>query len=313
MKKLSFVVSLFSKDNDYQMAQAADAEQAARTLGVDLRILFANDDSIEQSQQLLSFIQARSSANPGPDGILLEPVGGPALPQVARAAASAGIAWVLLNRDVDYLHELRKAYAVAIFGITCDHKEIGRIQGRQMSALLPGGGSALYITGPSENLASNQRSAGMHETKPPHLRVQVMTGRWTEDSAYRAVCSWLQLSTSQYSDVNLIAAQNDAMAMGAKKAFQELPAGAARDRWLSLPFIGSDGVPGAGRAWVESGLLTATVVMPVNAGQALKLLVKAFRTATMPPERILTVPVSFPSLAALRPAYRGKELTLAAS
>src|ERR1019366_5201063 len=109
MKKLSFVVSLFSKDNDYQMAQAADAEQAARTLGVDLRILFANDDSIEQSQQLLSFIQARSSANPGPDGILLEPVGGPALPQVARAAASAGIAWVLLNRDVDYLHELRKA------------------------------------------------------------------------------------------------------------------------------------------------------------------------------------------------------------
>jgi len=115
MEKLSFVVSLFTKDNDYQMAQAADAEQTARTLGVDLQIVFADNDSIEQSQQLLSFIQARSSANPNPDGIILEPVGGPALPQVARAAASAGIGWVLLNRDADYLHELRKAYAVPIF------------------------------------------------------------------------------------------------------------------------------------------------------------------------------------------------------
>jgi ABC-type sugar transport system substrate-binding protein len=74
MEKLSFVVSLFTKDNDYQMAQAADAEQTARTLGVDLQIVFADNDSIEQSQQLLSFIQARSSANPGPDGILLEPL-----------------------------------------------------------------------------------------------------------------------------------------------------------------------------------------------------------------------------------------------
>jgi len=307
MEKLSFVVSLFTKDNDYQMAQAADAEQAARTLGVDLQIVFADNDSIEQSQQLLSFIQARSPANPNPDGIILEPVGGPALPHVARAAASAGIGWALLNRDADYLHELRKAYAVPIFGITCDQEEIGRIQGRQLSALLPRGGSVLYIEGPSENLASNQRTAGMQETKPPNVRVKVIKGRWTEDSGYRVVSSWLKLPTLQHGDVSLIAAQNDAMAMGARKAFQELTAGAARDRWLGLPFIGSDGVPGKGQAWIEKGLLTATIVMPPNAGQALTLLVKAFRNATKPPERILIAPASLPALDALRATFRGKE------
>jgi len=140
-----------------------------------------------------------------------------------------------------------------------------------------------------------------------------MKGRWTEDSAYQIVSSWLKLSTSQNSDLNLIAGQNDAMAMGAKKAFQELTAGPARDRWLSLPFIGSDGVPGTGQAWVKSGRLTATVIVPPNAGQALTLLVRAFRNATEPPERILIVPVSFPSLDALRATYRGKERPLSAS
>jgi ribose transport system substrate-binding protein len=209
-----------------------------------------------------------------------------------------------LNRDVDYLHELRKSYAAPIFGVTCDHEEIGRIQGRQLSAILPQGGSVLYITGPSENPASKQRTSGMHETKPPNVHVRVMKARWTEDSAYRVVGSWLNLSTSQHSDLNLIAAQNDAMAMGARKAFKELTVGADRDRWLSLPFVGSDGVPGAGQAWVKNGWLTATVVMPPNAGQALKLLVEAFRNAIMPPERSLTVPISFPSLDALHAALR---------
>lgn len=312
MEKLSFVVSLFTRDNDYQMAQAADAEKAARALGVDLQIVFANNDSIEQSQQLLRLIQSRSSAHPSPDGILLEPVGGPALPQVAHAAAAGGIAWVTLNRAPEYVHELRKACKVPVFAVSCDHEEIGRIQGRQLAALLPRGGSILYITGPSENLAANQRTAGMHEARPPDVQVKVMKGQWTEESAFRVVSSWLHLSTSQASGVNLIAAQNDVMAMGARKAFQELTTGSARERWLSLPFIGCDGVPGTGQAWVEAGLLAATVVMPPNAGQALELLVKAFRNAATPPEHVLTTPVSFPPLEALRAARERKAAALSA-
>src|SRR5260221_11034126 len=83
-KKLKFLVSLTTNDNDYQIEQAADAEEAAKRLGVQIQIVYADNDSITQSQQILNVIQSRSESLP--DGIVFEPVGGTALPQVARAA-----------------------------------------------------------------------------------------------------------------------------------------------------------------------------------------------------------------------------------
>src|ERR1700754_480504 len=229
MKKLKFLVSLTTNDNDYQIEQAAAAEEAARRLGVDVQIIYAENDSITHSQQILSFIQSRSDAHP--DGIIFEPVGGTALPQVARAAVTAGIGWVVLNRDAEYISELRRAHRVPVFAITSDHEQIGRLQGQQLGALLPKGGSVLYIQGPSESLAAKQRAGGMYHSKPTNVDVKVIKGQWTEASAHKAVTSWLRLSTSRESLVDVIAAQDDSMAMGAKKAFQELSDAAARERW----------------------------------------------------------------------------------
>src|SRR6266542_5394858 len=220
MKKLRFVVSLTTNDNDYQIEQAAAAEEAANRLGIELQVLFAENNAILQSQQLLKIIQSNSDSHP--DGIIFEPVGGTAMPQVARAAAAAGIGWVVLNREVDYVADLRRNYRVPIFSISSDHEEIGRIQGRQISALLPNGGSVLLIQGPAENLAAKQRTTGMYETKPVEVHVKVMKGNWTEANACKLVSSWLKLSTSQQAGIDIIAAQNDAMAMGARKAFQEI-------------------------------------------------------------------------------------------
>lgn len=303
MKKLRFLLSLTNNDNDYQTEQASAAEAAAHRLGVELQIIHADNDTITQSQQLLKVIQSRSEAHP--DGILFEPVGGTALPQVARAAAAAGIAWVVLNRDVEYITELRKTHRVPIFVFTSDHEEIGRIQGRQFAALLPKGGSVLYIQGPGESSAAQQRTAGMYETKPVDVQVKLMKAHWTEASAYRAVSSWLRLSTSQQARMDVVAAQDDSMAVGAKKAFQEL-SGTVRDRWLSLPYIGCDGLPKTGQAWVKRGLLTATIFVPPNAGQALEMLVQAVNTGTMPPERSLVVPVPIPALDTLAAAQAEK-------
>lgn len=297
MKKLSLLVSLTTNDNDYQIEQAAAAEEAARRSGTDVQIIYADNDPINQSQQLLKIIQSRTE--PRPDGIIFEPVGGTALPQVARAAASAGIAWVVLNRDVEYVAEIRKSAPVPVFAITSDHEEIGRIQGRQIAALLPRGGSVLYIQGPAESTAAKQRTAGMYDTKPVEVQIKLMKAHWTEASAYKTVSSWLRLSTSRQTPIDVVVAQDDSMAVGAKKAFQDMPNGESRDRLVNLPFTGCDGMPKTGQAWVRSGLLAATIIVPPNAGQAVDLLVQAVRTGEMPPERTLTKAISYPMVEAL--------------
>ncbi|HYL85683.1 MAG TPA: sugar ABC transporter substrate-binding protein [Candidatus Angelobacter sp.] len=298
MENLRFLVSLTTNDNDYQIEQAKSAEEAGRKLGVEIQIIYADNDAITQSTQLLKAIQSSDAHRP--NAILFEPVGGTALPQVARAAAAANIGWAVLNRDANYIQEFRRSSTAPFFVVTSDHLEIGRIQGRQIAALLPHGGNILCIQGPAENSAAKERATGMQETKPSNAHATFLRAQWTEESSQKAVRSWLKLTTSHRAAIDLIAAQDDSMAMGARDAFEELPSETDRERWLALPFLGCDGLPGTGQAWVKSGHLRATVFVPPNTGQAIEMFVDALKRGKQPPERALTVPVSIPSLAELR-------------
>ena len=295
MKRLSFLVSLTNDDNDYQQEQAAAAEKAGRRMGVDVKIIHASNDSLAQSQQLLHYVQDSGVARP--DAIMFEPAGGTAFPQVARAAAAAGIGWVVLNHEVDYIAELRRTYKVPVFAISSDHEAVGKIQGLQFGALLPNGGSILYIEGPANSSAAKERTVGMNLTKPANLQVKTMRANWTEESAHKTVSSWLRLRTSQESHVDLVGAQDDSMAMGARKAFSEIPE-SERPRWMKIPITGCDGMPKTGQAWVRNGTLAATIFIRPNTDLAIEMLVEAFKGAAMP-ERKVTAPESVPSLADL--------------
>ena len=66
MKNLPVVVSLITADNDYQLEQATSAQEAASRRGVEVEIVYADGDSIQQSQQILKFVQAdRESRSDG--------------------------------------------------------------------------------------------------------------------------------------------------------------------------------------------------------------------------------------------------------
>jgi len=299
MKKLRFLVSLTNNDNDYQIEQASATDEAARRLNVSAQVIYAGNDAITQSTQLLQAIQANPQERP--DAILFEPVGSTALPQVARAAVTAGIGWAVLNREASYASELRLLKKAPVFTISADHVEIGRIQGRQFGALLPKGGSVLYIQGPSENSAAKERTQGMLETKPGNIQVTALKGQWTEESSQKAVRSWLKLTTSHKAIVDLIGAQDDSMAIGARKAFQELLNESDRERWLKLPFTGCDGLPKTGQAWVRSGLLAATVYSPPNTGLAIEMLLQSIQQGKELQERALVAPSSIPALNELHP------------
>jgi ribose transport system substrate-binding protein len=297
MKKMRFVVSLTTRDNDYQVEQAAVAEHTANRLGVEVEILYAENDAIQQSQQLLRIIQSSASL---PAGVIFEPVGATGLPQVAKAAGAAGVGWVVLNRTVDYLSDLRRSYRIPIFSISSDHDEIGRIQGKQLAAILPRGGNALVIQGAGESSGAQQRLNGLYETKPANIQVKVMKSDWTEQGAHKAVSSWLMLSTSRRELLDLVVSQNDAMAIGARKAFQEITETDVRERFSHLFYLGVDGVRTTGQEWLQRGLLAGTVVVPTNADMAIEMLATAIPTGKIPPETNLTVPKALPSLEQLR-------------
>ena len=294
MKKLRFLISLHGCKNDFQVAQAQCAEATARKMGIDAEIVLAEDDAVNQSTQLLKAIQSQKEFRP--DAIVLEPVGGTALPQVARAANVAGIGWAVLNRRPEYLAELRRQAKAPMFAVSADHEEIGRIQGRQFAALLPRGGSVLYIEGPSRSSSAQKRTAGMIETKPSNIQVAMLRANWTAESATHAVSSWLRLSTSRSAPIGLVAAQDDAMAMGAREAFQQVANDQERARWLTLPFTGCDGQPATGQVWVREKLLAATIYLTPLTGMAMEFLVAAIRSGTQPPEHSSTTPVSIPAL-----------------
>ncbi|HTX79345.1 MAG TPA: substrate-binding domain-containing protein, partial [Longilinea sp.] len=276
MKPLRFVVSLVTSDNDYQQEQAAAAQETANHLGASVEIIYAQGDAINQSQQLLKIIQ--SSSGDRYDGILCLPVG-TGLAQVARAAVNAGMAWVLLSREDEYIAQLRAAQNIPVFCVTTDHEEVGRIQGKQLAALLPSGGSVLYIQGTASSYATQQRCAGMESTKPANVQLRSLRGQWTEESGHKAIESWLSLSTSRDKQLDLVMSQNDGMAIGARKAFLEGTA-SERDHWSHLRFTGCDGCRRTGQEWVRKELLTATIIQPPTAGLGIELLTRCLQTGS---------------------------------
>jgi ABC-type sugar transport system substrate-binding protein len=298
--KPKFLVSLITQDNDYQQEQAQAAEIAGRRAGVDIQIAYAENDRITQSTQILKQIQ--SPVEQRPAAIIVEPVGATALPHVAQAAVDARIGWAVLSQDVAYLEKLRTVSTAPVFGVGSDQIEVGRIQARQTVALLPQGipGSVLYITGPSHSDAALQREMGMREIIPKQVHLTVLKGQWTEESAKKCVLAWLKLSTSQKTAISVVVAQNDAMALGAKKAFDEISNLQDRDRFVSVPRLGCDGAPKTGQAWVTSGLLTATVLTPPSAGKAVELMADALAKRGVPPLRAVTPVTSIPPVNLIR-------------
>jgi ribose transport system substrate-binding protein len=289
---LSVLVSLITEDNDYQLEQAASAQAAAVKLGASVQIIYSGNDAVQQTQQLLRFIQDPSKR---PDAILAEPVG-TGMPQIAKAAVAAGIAWAIINSDVDYIAELRRHALVPAFAVVSDHEAIGKIQGQQIASILGEQGCVLYIEGPSVRDVAKIRTRGMMATKPTRVDVKTLKGDWTQNSGYHAIKSWLSLSTSRQLNVGMIACQNDDMAIGARRAFEELGDMRDRDAWLRLPITGCDGVPRSGQEWVRQGRLAATVVCPPLMGDAMQLMVSALKAGSQPQVRTLVAPSSLPSL-----------------
>ena len=293
MKKWKCVIAV-PGDAYYLSEQILAAQAAAERLDVELTVVNAQMDPVTQSQQLLSFVQ--SPAGSRPDAILLEPVNTSGLPRVAEAAVAAGIAWVVSNAGVDYLGALREKTKVPVFLVSQDHVEVGRIQGRQIGALLPEGGSILYLRGPAMSNVATARFEGLDAARPKNVEMKVLKVQGaTAENAQQAVSSWLALSTTRPEATKLIVSQNTDFIMGARKAFEANAHGPDRAKWLSLPCMGV-GVAKQLKPLVDQGTLCACVMTSLTADKAMEMLVQALRTGKQPPEQTFVEAHPYPTI-----------------
>jgi ribose transport system substrate-binding protein len=292
VKTWRFVVAI-PGDSLYLREQTAAAKAAASRLAVELQVVNAEMDPVTQGQQLLKFVQSPSESRP--DGILLEPVSAAGLPRVAEAAVAAGIGWVVSNAQVEYIGALRKNAKAPVFLISQDHVEIGRIQGRQIGALLPEGGSVLYLRGPGMSSVASRRFEGVESGKPKNVELKGLKVQGaTAENACAAVCSWLSLATVRPEAMQLIVSQNADFIFGARKAFETNTPEPVRSKWLALPCAGV-GVPSQSKPLVDQGTLCATVLTSLTLDRALEMLVQAIKSGLQPHEQTFVEAHSYPS------------------
>jgi ABC-type sugar transport system substrate-binding protein len=286
------LLALLSERQEFQKLQAQDALRTAAASGFTLQVVYADNSAILQIQQLYKAIHAPPEERPY--AIVVETVVGEGLERVARAAAAAGIGWVLINRTVGYLESLRSAHpGIAIFEVGTHQEEVGRIQARQFRALVPSEkGMVIYVQGPADTTAASGRLKGAREgLAGTGIELRVLDGIWTEDSGEHAVTGWLRLKTSEGMLPDVIGCQNDAMAVGARRAVES---SLRRQELAAVPLTGCDGLPEGGQRLVGMRQLAATVVIPPNTGPAIELLGRARKTGERPAGRLVLTPRSFP-------------------
>lgn len=288
-------VALVDEAQEYQRLQATDARAAAARSGVTLDVAFAENNAVVQIQQV--FERVHRAEGERPRAIVLHSVTGEGLQRVARNAVGYGIGWIVLNRRVGYVEELRRGRPdLPIAMVSPDQVEIGRIQGRQVKALARRGGMILYLQGPADTSSAQDRLQGSREILGSAFEWKVLEGDWTEAGARRAVGSWLRLRTTDDLRPTVIVAQNDAMAMGARQA-----ACALHPDWTSVPVLGVDALPDVGQQLVSSRQLAASVLVPSTAGIAVDLVARWMQDGTTPAAEVVLTPTSHPPEVALGP------------
>jgi ABC-type sugar transport system substrate-binding protein len=254
----------------------------------------ADNDALRQRRQIDDLLRS----SPSVAALLAQPVQESGLEAAAVEAARRGIAWVTLNRFSEYVRGLRVAQARApMFCVDPDQRQIGHIQGKQFLALLPEGGTIFYLSGPRATSSARGRLAGAEIVLAgTSIGLVGAAGDWSIESGFDATRLWLRSAPPRDGRRLVVGAQNDAMAIGARRALHEEAKARGRPELAEVRITGCDGLPEGGQRWVASGLLAATVVIPSTAGVAVDHLAAAWASGHTPPNDVVLEVTSFPDL-----------------
>lgn len=295
MKK-TVALLLDQRTNLYQQLLARGALSSASRLGIELvGPEYADGSSWTQAESIN--VQLRGAP---PDGVVVMIAGSSLTKGPFERLAKAGVAVVLLNRIPEWLAELHAQYPrTLVAGVTPDQVGIGRIQGRQASRIVKPGGLVLLLTGTRTSPAASQRSEGFRDVVGERLRVNELDGGWSEEGAEQALAAWFRLGADRDRVPDLIACQNDAMALGARTALEKQARSSGVQQLEQVPLTGCDGLAEEGCARAVRGELAATIVMPPTTPTAFQILDRYWRSGERT-ELVVLEATPFPALEAMK-------------
>jgi ABC-type sugar transport system substrate-binding protein len=296
---LNISLCLPDEKNDYQQILVRDATGAANEAGLDIQVHFSESQILRQIEQIYNCIQNKSV--PNTKAIIVMPVRDNKLDLVARDAVKSGIGWICISRRMSCLEQLKQEYPeVPISFIGPNQYQIGQIQGKQIRAMLPKGGRVMYVHGTAMTYSTRERLKGMEdEIKGVGIEVDLLDGDWKEEVAEATVSRWIRMRRISQLKIDMIACQNDVMAIGAKRAIDTLQRELDLPELTAIPVVGVDGTPNVGVKLVDEGKLTATIVVPSSGAIAVNFIARYLKTNEPVPAQALLEPLSYPSEKAL--------------
>ncbi|MCB0911414.1 MAG: sugar ABC transporter substrate-binding protein [Propionibacteriaceae bacterium] len=192
---------------DQFLQKVADAiTEEAKAKGVEVNIQAADEKTDVQLSQVETFVSQ------GVDGIIVIPVDTDAAGPITAAAQGAGIPLVYVNRKPSDLPS-------GVPYVGSDSLYAGTVEMEQLAKLAGGKGNVAILQGDPANEAAILRTKGCEDVvaKNPGMKiVKTQAGNWYRDKGLSITEDWLQSGT----EINMICANNDEMALGAIQALK---------------------------------------------------------------------------------------------
>lgn len=242
-KDLKLGVSISTTNNPYFVAMKDGLDKFAGEKKVSLKVADAQDDAARQADDIQNFISQNV------DAILINPVDSKAVVSSIKAANSANLPVILIDRGSEGGDVLTT--------VASDNVEAGKMAAEFVVKELGEKAKAFELSGVPGASATVDRGKGFN--KIAKTKLDVLSSQSANFDRAKAL-NTAQNMIQGHKDVQVIFAQNDEMALGAAQAVKSA---GLKD----ILIVGIDGQPDAHDA-IKNGDITATIAQqPAKMGE----------------------------------------------
>lgn len=242
-KDLKLGVSISTTNNPYFVAMKDGLDKFAGEKKVSLKVAEAQDDAARQADDIQNFISQNV------DAILINPVDSKAVVSSIKAANSANIPVILIDRGSEGGDVLTT--------VASDNVEAGKMAAEFVVKELGEKAKAFELSGVPGASATVDRGKGFN--KIAKTKLDILSSQSANFDRAKAL-NTAQNMIQGHKDVQVIFAQNDEMALGAAQAVKSA---GLKD----ILIVGIDGQPDAHDA-IKNGDITATIAQqPAKMGE----------------------------------------------